>query len=63
MSDPRATPLRDAIMSAITGLNAREAFLTGQCIKYLWRYKIKGTPKQDLEKAKWYLERLIKEQE
>lgn len=23
--------------------------------KYLWRYKNKGNPKQDLEKAEWYL--------
>jgi len=23
--------------------------------KYLWRYKIKGKPGEDLEKAEWYL--------
>ncbi len=27
----------------------------------MWRYNYKGKPKQDLEKAKWYLERLIGE--
>ena len=39
-----------------------EAFCLGNVIKYLWRYKHKnGT--EDLKKAKWYLERLIKESE
>jgi len=31
-------------------------------IKYLHRYKIKGTPVTDLKKAQWYLEKLIAEQ-
>jgi len=31
----------------------------GNVIKYLWRYKYKGNPLQDLEKAQWYLDRLI----
>ena len=31
----------------------------GQCLKYLWRFRLKGTPIQDLEKAAWYLERLM----
>lgn len=39
-----------------------EAFCLGNVLKYLWRYKHKnGT--EDLKKAKWYLERLIKENE
>lgn len=39
-----------------------EAFCLGNVIKYLWRYKHKnGT--EDLKKARWYLERLIKESE
>ena len=39
-----------------------EAFCLGNVIKYLWRYKHKnGT--EDLKKAKWYLDRLIKENE
>ncbi len=49
----------DAIPSAIQGLSGEEAWLTGNCIKYLWRWKIKGSPKQDLEKCRAYLERLI----
>lgn len=38
-----------------------KGYLKGNTIKYLWRYNYKGKPKQDLEKAKWYLERLIAE--
>lgn len=38
-----------------------KGYLKGNTFKYLWRYNYKGKPKQDLEKAKWYLERLIGE--
>lgn len=27
------------------------------CFKYLWRYKHKGKPEEDLGKAKWYLDK------
>ncbi len=33
-------------------------YLKGNVIKYMWRYRDKGKPKQDLEKAQWYLQRL-----
>lgn len=36
------------------------AFLTGQVIKYSWRWPLKSKPIEDLKKARWYLERLIK---
>jgi hypothetical protein len=36
-----------------------KGFLYGNVIKYIGRYKHKGTPKPDLEKAKWYLDCLI----
>jgi len=36
-------------------------YLKGACMKYMARYKYKGQPVQDLEKAQWYLNRLIKE--
>lgn len=36
-------------------------YLKGNCLKYLWRYEYKGKPVEDLRKARWYLERLIKE--
>jgi len=36
-----------------------EAFCSGNIIKYIMRYKHKGTPLEDLKKVKWYTERLI----
>ena len=48
----------DAIEAATVGLEGHEAFLTGTIIRYLWRWRKKGRPLQDLEKATWYLERL-----
>jgi hypothetical protein len=36
-------------------------FLRGNVIKYLWRYQEKGGI-EDLRKARWYLDRLIKEE-
>lgn len=35
-------------------------FNMGNAIKYIWRADEKGNPLQDLEKAKWYIEREIK---
>lgn len=34
-------------------------FLDGNAIKYIWRHKDKGKQIEDLEKAKWYIDRLI----
>ena len=34
-------------------------YLKGNVIKYLWRYRHKDNPVQDLEKAQWYLNKLI----
>ena len=34
-------------------------FCEGNIIKYVSRYKHKGRPKEDLEKARYYLNRLI----
>lgn len=36
-----------------------ESFCRGNAVKYLMRYKHKGTPVQDLEKAKVYIDKLI----
>ena len=52
----------DAIQAAVTGKPPYEAWLTGQIIKYVWRYNFKNG-KQDLEKAEFYLKRLIDIQE
>lgn len=35
--------------------------LQGTILKYLWRYRYKGKPLEDLRKAAWYLDRLIDE--
>ena len=36
-----------------------EGMLKGNALKYLWRYRYKDNPLQDLEKCKWYLDKLI----
>jgi len=36
-------------------------FAVGNAIKYLWRHQYKGSPLQDLEKARWYVERAIEQ--
>lgn len=50
----------DAIAAA-TG-EGFEYYLQGNIMKYLWRYRYKNGA-EDLEKAKWYLDKLIKEVE
>ena len=34
-------------------------YLKGNTLKYTWRYKYKGKPVEDLEKAQYYLNLLI----
>lgn len=34
-------------------------YLQGSAMKYLWRYEHKKKPIQDLEKAKWFINKLI----
>lgn len=48
----------DCIESAVTGLAGFEGMLTGNTIKYLFRWKFKNGL-EDLKKAQWYLGRLI----
>ena len=36
-------------------------YLKGNVLKYVSRYKFKGEPLEDLKKAQWYLNRLVKE--
>lgn len=50
----------DVIDAFTDGLDGVEAFNTGNIIKYVCRWKKKNGI-EDLEKAKWYLENLIKE--
>ena len=48
----------DAIRAATD--EGYQYYLQGNIIKYLWRYRYKNGV-QDLEKAQWYLEKLIEE--
>ncbi len=48
----------DAIQGSMSKLEF-EGYLKGNLIKYVWRYRNKGGV-QDLQKANWYLDRLIK---
>ena len=36
-------------------------YLQGNVMKYLWRFDYKDKPLEDLQKAKWYFDRLIDE--
>jgi len=41
-------------------ITQHESFNIGNVIKYIWRRNYKGTPLQDLEKARYYLDQEIK---
>tara|TARA_R100001377_G_scaffold33463_1_gene18299 strand:- start:3086 stop:3319 length:234 start_codon:yes stop_codon:yes gene_type:complete len=55
-----ATETIDIIKASMTTEEFR-GYLKGACMKYMARYKYKGNPVQDLEKAEWYLYKLIEE--
>lgn len=44
-------------------ITQHQPFCTGNVIKYLWRYNSKGTPLEDLRKARWYAHRASTMQE
>jgi hypothetical protein len=48
----------DAIEASLTN-EAFCGYLKGNVLKYLWRYETKFNSLQDLQKAEWYLKRLI----
>lgn len=48
----------EAIRASMSVLEFR-GYLKGNTLKYLWRYRYKANPLQDLEKAQWYLTYLI----
>jgi hypothetical protein len=50
----------DALAAATVNLYGIEAICTANAIKYLWRWREKGGA-TDLGKAKWYIERLMRE--
>lgn len=47
-------------IEALEAMGVANEFCTGNVIKYLWRLGAKGDPLEDAKKARWYLERLIK---
>lgn len=52
----------DAIRASMT-VEEYAGYLKGQVIKYIWRYRHKGKPAEDLKKARFYLDRLIEQTE
>jgi hypothetical protein len=48
----------DAIEAAVSELDGVQAVCVANVIKYVWRFKRKNGI-QDLEKARWYLDKLI----
>ena len=52
----------DALKAATVGKCGIEAVCVANVIKYLWRYEEKNGI-EDVRKAKWYIERLLKELE
>lgn len=51
----------EEIIGEITqGAEGKEAYYLGAVVKYLYRYPKKGTPLKDLQKAKQYIDMLIK---
>lgn len=47
------------VIDYIEDIGMGEDFCAGNAIKYISRYKYKQNPLEDLQKAKWYVERLI----
>jgi hypothetical protein len=50
----------DALAEATKDLRGIEAHCTACAIKYLWRWK-KKNGREDIQKAQWYLNRLLQE--
>ena len=50
----------DAIKASMTAEEFK-GYLKGCALKYMWRYRLKGKPVEDLEKAMWYIDLLHKE--
>lgn len=48
----------NALQAALTG-EQYEGFLHGNVFKYVFRANFKGKKREDLEKASWYLDRLL----
>ena len=68
MSDPVSRPEHYVKNSVVVGDRVYEPidlcemldFTLGNAVKYLIRHRDKGRPAQDLAKARWYLERILR---
>lgn len=47
------------VMETVLGDEGLFYFCVGNAFKYLWRYKNKGKPNEDLRKASWYLKKAL----
>lgn len=47
------------MMQTAIGWDGIIYFCLGNAYKYLWRHKLKNNPEEDLNKAKWYIDRAI----
>ena len=47
-------------IKAACGDDGYDGYLQGNIMKYVWRFKHKGRASDDLRKARWYLNELIK---
>ena len=52
----------DAIKASMSPVEFK-GYLKGNALKYIWRYRYKGKPVEDLKKCQWYLKKLTEEQE
>lgn len=56
----RGKECEEIIGELTQGAEGKEAYYLGAVVKYLYRYPKKGTPLKDLQKAKQYIDMLIK---
>ncbi len=47
----------DVIEDMVKGWPSASAYRLGNVLKYIWRHRDKGDPKENLKKALWYLQR------
>ena len=59
----KSTECKDIISVMTEGLEGEEAYYMGAIVKYLYRYPKKGKPIEDLNKAKTYIDMIIKKLE
>jgi hypothetical protein len=48
----------EAIFAAL-GTDGFKSYCMGNAMKYLWRHQYKGKPVEDLQKAQWYINKII----